>query len=257
MTPEELFAFDAQGYLRLPGVLSGEQVAELQRTVDRRGADGSSPATGERTHADIVTWGPGFQALIDQPRVLRVLRGTLGERFRLDHDYLIAMRPGAGRGPLHGGDGGMDDWWYRCRDGVIRTGMLSVLFALTPTRRGDGGFCCVPGSHKSGMISLAPPAGAFLSAVLPEEVRSFARIPDYLVQPELDVGDVLLFTEALVHGTLPWRGVGERRVALLKYTPGHCCAQTPRYRLEDFPELTAQQRSLLSPPSLYDREPVP
>jgi len=40
------------------------------------------------------------------------------------------------------------------------------------------------------------------------------RRPHYVVQPEVEAGDVLFFTEALIHGTAPWTASHERRALL-------------------------------------------
>lgn len=64
------------------------------------------------------------------------------------------------------------------------------------------------------------------------------------------VGDALIFTEHLTHGTLPWSGEGERRTIFFKYTqhgtvrshaPGNNCAF---YDLSD-ERLTDAQRFIL------------
>ena len=42
-------------------------------------------------------------------------------------------------------------------------------------------------------------------------------------------GSVIIFTEALAHGTLPWTADHERRALFYRYTPGHM-AFVGRYR---------------------------
>jgi hypothetical protein len=244
LTPEEMFLFDLQGYLLLKNVLTASEVAELNAIADRE-FPCPSDAQGERTAPSVLLWGEPYVALLDHPEVVPYLRGVLGARFRLDHDYGIFMRPGDSRGSLHGGEGNMDDWWYACRDGIIRNGLCTLIYFLTPAQTGEGGFTCIPGSHKS----------RFLAAI-PEEVRNYRRAAPYVAQPAVEAGDVVLFTEALVHGTMPWIGSHERRIVLFKYGPGHCAASNKFYDLEAMPTLTARQRLLLAPPSLYNRPEV-
>jgi ectoine hydroxylase-related dioxygenase (phytanoyl-CoA dioxygenase family) len=43
------------------------------------------------------------------------------------------------------------------------------------------------------------------------------------VNPALEKGDLLIFTEALVHGTVNWRSAAPRRTLLYKYSPGYSC----------------------------------
>jgi ectoine hydroxylase-related dioxygenase (phytanoyl-CoA dioxygenase family) len=49
----------------------------------------------------------------------------------------------------------------------------------------------------------------------------FERPAPYVIQPAVEAGDALFFTEALIHGTLPWRGTQERRALLYKFSPGY------------------------------------
>ena len=244
MTPEEKFIFDLQGYIILKGVLTPDEVSELNAIADEKFPRPQDEAP-ERTAPGVLPWGVPYQNLLDHPRVLPYLAGILGTRFRLDHDYAIFMRKGSSRGPLHGGEWGMDDWNYQSKEGVIRSGLCALTYCLTPAKEGDGGFVCIPGSHKSG----------FLKAI-PEDVRQFRRSASYLVQPPLEAGDAVLFTEALVHGTMPWQGDHERRIVIYKYNPGHCASSTKYYDPETMPALTERQRLLLAPPSLYGRREV-
>jgi hypothetical protein len=55
---------------------------------------------------------------------------------------------------LHGGsvaETGEPAWniAYSCRQGAIRNELLTVCVQLSDTNPGDGGFCILPGSHKS------------------------------------------------------------------------------------------------------------
>jgi ectoine hydroxylase-related dioxygenase (phytanoyl-CoA dioxygenase family) len=154
------------------------------------------------------------------------------------------MDKGAKRGRLHGGDNGQEgDHWYKYRDGVIRTGLTVVTFFTSPARAGDGGFSCIPGTHKTNFLRS-----------IPQDVRNFERFPHYVCQPEVETGDALMFSEALVHGTMPWAGDHERRAFLYKYSPGHSAWSGNYYDLSDYENLTEQQLRLMTPPSIGKRE---
>jgi hypothetical protein len=243
MTPEEKFLFDLHGYLVIKNVLTPEEVAELNAIADEKfpRPDGVAGRQSSR----VTGWGPQFVALMDRPNILPYLTELIDSKFRLDHDYCIFMREGDTGGSLHGGEGHEGDHWYKYRDGVMRNGLCVITFFLTPARAGDGGFCCIPGTHKSN----------FLSAI-PREVMRFERPAPYVVQPEVEAGDALFFTEALIHGTLPWRAKHERRALLYKYSPGYSAWSQRYYNLDDFPELTEQQRRILAPPSVGNRPNV-
>ena len=92
---------------------------------------------------------------------------------------------------------------YRCTgEGQFRCLMMSLYIALEPLALG-----VVPGSHKA---DLPCPRSMTLGQAHQEHV--------------LDVhgkaGDVVIFTETLTHGTLPWKGVHQRRALLYKFSPG-------------------------------------
>ena len=73
------------------------------------------------------------------------------------------------------------------------TVLCVMTYNLADAPEGAGGFACIPGSHKSNFLRE-----------IPSEVRQFERPTHYVVQPALGAGDVFFFTEALVHGTMPW-----------------------------------------------------
>lgn len=246
MTREEKFLFDLQGYLVVKQVLSGAEVAALNVIAARRG-----PALSEARRYDRVfrasAWGPPYQALIDHPRIVPYLVALVGPRFRLDHDYCIFTTKGGRGQDLHGGETDENpDHWYECRDGVMRNGLTVVTFCLSHANDGDGGFCCVPGSHKSHFV-----------ASLPADVRSYRRRPPphYVVQPPLEAGDAVIFTEALIHGTAPWTAEHERRALLYKYSPGHSAWMHEYYDAREYTGLTEQQKRILAPPSVGGRPP--
>ena len=241
MTDEEIFAFDLEGYLVVRGVLSPEEVAALHAIAVRRSPRDATASLHRTIGAS--AWGGPYQALIDHPKIVPYLVEVLGPKFRLDHDFCVVMRTGGRDQDLHGGVTERNpDHWYRYRDGVIRCGLTVVSFALSAARPGDGGFCCIPGSHKSNFIDNVP-----------GDVRSYRRTPHYVVQPALEPGDAIIFTEALIHGTLPWTAEHERVALTYKYGPGHSAWMGSYYDPNRYPGLTEQQRRILAPPSVGER----
>ena len=96
------------------------------------------------------------------------------------------MRRGDARGGLHGGSHLRHSWsdhWYRYQDGLMRNGLTVITFFLTDAAEGDGGFACVPGSHKSNYLDLLPP-----------DVRNYERPAPYVLQPAVEAGAALIFT---------------------------------------------------------------
>lgn len=245
MTPEERFLFDLEGYLILKQVLSAGEIAALNNLADRLRPPLSDELKYDRVF-NASAWGPPYQALIDHPTVVPYLVELVGPYFRLDHDFLIYTIKGGTGQILHGGAGSDErpDHWYSYRDGVIRNGLTVVTFCLSTARQGDGGFCCIPGSHKSNFATH-----------LPDEVRMHNRQPRYVVQPAVDAGDVIIFTEALIHGTAPWKSRHERRALLYKFSPGHSAWMNDYYDADEYVGITDQQRRILTPPSVGERLP--
>ena len=240
MTGEEKFKVDLEGYLVIKNVLTDDEVAEMNDIIDN--GDRQGPPS---------LWGEPFKRLIDHPNILPYLLHLLGPNVRLDHDYAIFMDKGQKGGRLHGGEdgggpGGPEaDHWYKYRDGVMRNGLSVMTFNLADAPEGAGGFACIPGSHKSNFLRD-----------LPKDVRNFERPAHYVAQPPVEAGDVLFFTEALVHGTMTWTAEHRRRALLFKYSPGHSSWSSQYYDISKYGELTEQQKRMLLPPSVGNRPKV-
>lgn len=119
---------------------------------------------------------------------------------------LIAGVKGTEGFTLHGEGEPFRPWvGYHAANGVSYCAGVTVTWQLRDVAAGDGGFACVPGSHKSRYPK-------------PDGVRTADDHRGTVVQPAMRAGDVLFFMDgALTHGTLPWRGAGERRSILFKY----------------------------------------
>lgn len=231
MTEEDKFLFDLEGYLIIKNVLSPDEVFELNEYIDRdnRIEDHKRPSL----------WGKPFKQLIDHPRIFPYLIEFIGPTVRLDHDYAIFRTADEKKLVLHGGPGRRELYYYRYHNSVIRNGMSVVSYCLSDVNDGDGGFTCIPGSHKTNLLDE-----------IPEDIRNFERDVHYVVQPAAKAGDVILFTEALVHGTKPWRAKHQRRSLLYKYSPGYAAWNGNYPDISWYGELTERQKRLLQPPSI-------
>lgn len=245
MTDEEKFCFDLQGFFVLKNVLSQKECQQLSELADSAWPRQPDDGLTRRTE-DISQWDKKVLDLIDHPKVLPYLVELIGSRLRIDHDYCLFMRQGGSRNALHGGPRMYEtDHWYHYSDGVMRNGLTVATWALTDAKPGDGGFVCVPGSHKTNCLSM-----------FPKDVQSFQRDAEYVVQPKLSAGDVLIFTEALIHGTRPWTSEHERRTLLFKYSPPHSSWRIKPFEVGDYPEATEQQKRLMAPASVQNHPRV-
>ncbi len=266
MTEQERYLFDLQGYLVIEDALTPGELQELNRLLDEydiwnQQRSGDPFFDFWRNDDDHISAGPlhrwaePFQRLIAHPGIVRRLVDLLGPQFRYDHGHAMLMRKGGGPFELHGG---LTPYKpaisYEVADGQIRCGLLVVAYSLCDADDTDGGFCALPGSHKS---NFACPA-------------SFEPLldPGPWVKPvALKAGAAVIFTEALTHGTLRWRADHERRVLFYRYTPGHIAFEG-RYREDGreksggmYPqpsqdtkrELTPIERQILEPPYAWER----
>jgi ectoine hydroxylase-related dioxygenase (phytanoyl-CoA dioxygenase family) len=251
LTDAERYQFDRTGYLVLEDVLSEREVAELNRLVDEQSlpAPTSEPGSGRRFRR-MLEWGEAFRDLLDYGRIPAVLRDVLGcERFRLDHYYGIYMEAGGETLGLHGGGTPHDPAEaFDFRDGKMYNGLTVVAWNLTDAGPDHGGFCAIPGSHKSNYECPDGVLRGVESAAEPDD------LPQSVVVPEAPAGSVVVFTEALTHGTAPWVAEHQRRSVLYKYSPGHL-SWAPSYPTQpDDGDLTARQERLFEPPSVGGRE---
>jgi len=118
LSADALAAFRADGYVKLPGVLSPEAVvtlraeiaAELGETfgvaLDMQGAPAkrAANAPGSRFYSGEMAWldNPVIRLFVLSPRIAKICADLLGvDAVRLYHDNLLAKEPGCGRTPWH------------------------------------------------------------------------------------------------------------------------------------------------------------
>jgi hypothetical protein len=240
MNAQERYLFDVQGYLLVPGVLQTSQLDAMNRAIDRH------QMRGERVRDGFLEWQEeAFRDLITDPIIKPYLTEVLGPHYRLDHEYAIVHRRGARPLYLHGGATPYDPGqYYHVRNNTIYSGLTVVSYALTDIGPHDGGFCCIPGSHKANFP-------------VPEEFERFEEIGPILHVPQR-AGDALIFTEALCHGTLPWAADHERRSLLFKFAPSMISWQEYNRSTVLLDRLNAEQAKILDAPrspDRYDDEP--
>lgn len=191
-----------------------------------------------------------FRRVLDHPKLVPYLTAFCGEGYRLDHQPQMIVQDRDSEGfSLHGGPISGDDGvphgrfnpelQYRCVGGDMWTSLLAVSVQLCDHNEGDGGFCVLRGSHK---LNLPVPTD-FATGVAP----SFR---EHVHQPVTRAGDVVLFSEATVHGATPWLAAHQRRIALYRFSPanlgyGRGYLEIPATALEG---MSARQRAVLEPP---------
>lgn len=244
MTESERYLFDLQGFLVVEDALSADQVDELNRTLDEHIAAELPADKATHRFGKLLRWGAAYQNLLANDRITPYLKELVGDGFRLDHDYLDVIRHG--KGPigttLHGGSYPFDpSQYYHFRDGKFYNGLTVVAYNLKDVNPGDGGFGCVPGSHKSNLP-------------FPGEWRDLDTLHPCVQAVTGPAGSAILFTEALTHGTLPWKGAGERRTAFFKYCPRPLAWARRYYDATDVEGLSEEQQRVARGPGIYPRD---
>ena len=242
LTDLERYSFDLNGFMVRRNVLSSGEVRRLHIEIDALHLPPPSDGIMSQRFSGLIEAGGLLRDLVDDDAVLDVARELCGPAVRLDHAYGIVMAPGTAGLGLHGGGASFDAaQYYAFHGGRINTGLIAVQWAVSDHAPGEGGFCCIPGSHKA---NYPLPHGVDLNHELAMEVP-------------LAPGDLVVFSEALTHGTLPWRAAHQRRSVLYKYSPGSSSwARQPACRPEVLADLTDRQRRLCLPPSVAEHPPV-
>jgi len=245
MTEEQKYLFDLQGYLVLENVLDADTVGQMKLDMETNGITNPENDPNKSRFRGFFEWGETWRNLIDHPTLLPVLNGILGEKFRMDHAYGMAARVGGEEGHfgMHHESGMFQHGCYYVTHGEkMHNGLVVVSYALSDTPPGGGGFCCIPGSHKG----------------LYQTPQKYYRAEDnpLVKQVPVKAGDVIVFTEALTHGTMRWTTEGhERRAVLLKYCP-HYMQWAGQPMDSDIDGLTDRQKLILQGPYISQREVV-
>jgi ectoine hydroxylase-related dioxygenase (phytanoyl-CoA dioxygenase family) len=244
LSDEERYSFDLQGFLVRRLVLTATELGALHHEIDAQRYPSPGDSIGSQRFSGYLGLpsAPMMTNLMDHPAVLDVVRELNGEDARLDHAYGIYMKPGSSGLWMHGGATPFDSaQYYQVHQGNIHCGLIGVQWALVDHPVGGGGFCCIPGSHKGNFIR-------------PQTI-------DYghplVAEVPLIAGDVVFFTEAITHGTLPWTQSYERRSLFYKYAPGNSSynAGSPvDSRL--LRNLTPQQQRLCEVPSVAAKSTI-
>ena len=241
MNDVQKYLFDLQGYLIIENVLSLAEVAELNAAIEAQNLSEPGLETNGARFANFLGWHPAFCKLLDHEAIMPHLKFILGDGFRLDHYYGIYMRSGTEALNLHGGNTPYDPpEYYHFRNEQMYNGLTVVSWNLADTGPGMGGFCCIPGSHKA-------------NYVCPPEIKEAHYQADCVIVPEAKAGSVVIFTEALTHGTAPWTAEHQRRSLLYKYSPAQQSWSKTHIQAPADVDLTPRQKLLFEPPYFHAR----
>eukprot|EP00457_Paulinella_chromatophora_P002633 gb/GEZN01002638.1/.p1 GENE.gb/GEZN01002638.1/~~gb/GEZN01002638.1/.p1 ORF type:complete len:352 (+),score=42.20 gb/GEZN01002638.1/:213-1268(+) len=239
-TPHQRFLFDLNGFLHVPSVLSAEKVRQMNEAIDRsvdrmkeraqpalRNTKKGSAMDAPKNRKDLGGLLQGndghlFRALLAHPSLVPYLTAMCGEGYRLDHQPMAISQESDSEGfHLHGGpmlacpasDHHLmnPELQYRCVNGTMWNSLIAMSVQLCDTGPGDGGLCLLRGSHK-------------LNFAVPDAMThglAGSGFQEHVYQPSSRAGDVLFFTEATVHGALPWKALHPRRLVIFRFAPAN------------------------------------
>ena len=245
VSEREQYLFDTRGFLVLRGVLSAAEVAKFNAHLDLLAPEQiADPDERDRALSWLFYVHPDFASLMDHEAILPHLRAFVDDKLRIDGAYALIKLTGEGvelharpQSPREG------TGWYHVHHGQITSGLTGIEWALTDVPPGTGGFRCIPGSHKA---KFAVP---------------FDLLEDDAEDIAVRAGDVIIFTEALTHGSR-WLGTSSRRVLIYKYCPGSITWLSDVWDDPSRASLTPRQRQMTLPPFVFDartsnkRQPV-
>jgi len=261
VTETEKFLFDLQGFLVVKNVLSPEEVAALNGAFDanwekRRDDPNHAPDGG--TYGPLrrglfdgmlaweKPWCQPFRDLLAHREVIPYLDLLLGRGWKMDHSpFMLTGGKGTEGLRIHGSTSRLfnGSQYYTYANGMIRCGMIVCQFQLADVNEGDGGLCVVPGSHKANFQC-------------PGEILRWEDHREVVYNVPAKTGDMVIFNEATLHGTLPWTAENARRSLLYRYSPKYLHFAGGTYRTEQpewVSELTEAQQAVLEPPYIYNR----
>ena len=223
MTEAEKYLFDVHGYLVIEEALSAAEVAAANAAVDHhageigirpndlanesatlRGTAGRGDLGGmltwEKPHCDV------FREMIAHPALTPYLQELLGPGFRLEGLGIITMDEGAEGFWFHeGGEPHDRSRGFLYRNGRMYCGMTNMAVQLTDVEPGDGGFACLPGSHKANFPC-------------PDDIRLYHTHQDRIVTPAAKAGDAVLFENRLFHAVGPNLSTITRKTIFMGYS---------------------------------------
>ena len=253
LTSQQIETYRRDGYLVIPRLIEGEQLAELRALADRIVAE----ARGVSANDDLYDLEPShsatlprvrrlkpaifkryefFRALTRDPEITSILSGLLGPNIRLYGGKLNMKSAGYGS-PVEW----HQDWAFypHTNDDVLATGIY-----LDDCAMDNGPLMVIPGSHR-GPTYDHHADGRFCGAMAPANCDiDFARaVP--LMGP---AGSMTIHHARLVHGSTLNRSNRQRRLLLHEYTAADAWPLMGVANFDDF-----NDRMVLGEPSVEPR----
>ena len=220
---KEFFHWDLCGHLVLRGVMDADWLTAANRAIDANAdristggsaAGDSKPLAGTGVGRSSMgdpwklpaPYGEPFQRMVAHPALIQRLNWIMGSGFECMLCSGFLSGKGSSGHSLHAaGSPAVVSNHYRQQNGRVYSEYLNVAWQLRDVTLADGGFVCVPGSHKA-------------SYPTPEGIKTCDDEMGLVRHISMKAGDVLLFlASAQTHGAYPWTGEQNRRMIFFQY----------------------------------------
>jgi len=204
LSPEQLKAFDAEGYLFLPGCFREEEVALLCEEAEAiyesdRFEVWREKSGAPRTAFAAHTYNEGFRLLGTHPRLIEPVEQLFGEQLYM-HQYKVNAKAAF--------DGDIWQWhqdygtWAR-DDGMPEPRAMNISVFLDEVMPINGPLMFIPKSHKSGVLPAGHDEETTSYPLWTLDHQTVARLVDAagIVAPTGKPGAVLMFHGNLVHAS--------------------------------------------------------
>jgi hypothetical protein len=247
-TPEQLYTLDATGVVIVRSILPTELVLQLKEVLDvvqeseeYAATHGVDPISYKFSFIDLD---PLFMDIMQHPWIMDACKTILGPTFRFDHAFGRSQNNETMRN-LHGGPFAAQGSCYfhggLGEAGKIFAGHINFAIPLTHQSPETGGYCYIPGSHKSSFL--------LTGQKVRQQIVGHAMESECVVIPTLNPGDIMLQPECLVHGNTLWNQPHRRKVLYYAYSPSFMTF-VPYEKIAHLLPLatTPLQKRLLRPP---------
>ena len=218
----EFYFWDLNGYLVIRDIMSQDDIELANEAIDRfsdRIVVGNELARGSKSLAGTgrpilgalmelpKPYCEPFRRMVGHPAITHRLTWMGGSGFRCGGPTgFLSVKGSTGHALHDANEPLLPSRSYIFKNGRSYCEAVTVAWQLRDVTESDGGFACVPGSHKA-------------QYRLPPGVRSCDDPMDLVVHPTFKAGDVLFFMDgAQTHGALAWDSEISRRGVLIKYS---------------------------------------
>lgn len=270
VTDRDKYFFDLQGFLIRRGALTPAEVRELNATLDAipkiqpgewyGGLHGHTYGTKDGVnYQQVYEAGEPFERLIDHPAWIDHIKCFVGGQdtfdskhgpLFIDENMVNFREAGEAIGMHSGGNTWTKRNQYRFLNGQFMCCQVNALIALTDIGPGDGATMLIPGSHKQNFPH---------PDIVKHQMKPGGASGDECegaIEARMKAGDVLIFTDAICHGSAERTNPGQRRIVVYRYGPSWGFFRHGyRPTRELLARLTPQRRQIVWPHEPYQRTP--